>query len=112
MPSPETCANCSRQLGALEDVYLWNDRPICFECHQRLRAQRAERAPSASDADHSPADKTDMAPLLQALGVVLACIGAGMMVFGEGTGALGLLLGLLGLLVFAGGRIAAGLSAK
>ena len=36
MPSEETCANCHRLIGALEEAFVWKDNIVCRECYDRL----------------------------------------------------------------------------
>ncbi len=46
---PETCFNCGRVIGRLEQAYLWVGNIVCEECYHRLSAS------VASDASESPA---------------------------------------------------------
>jgi len=46
---PETCFNCRRVIGRLEQAYLWAGNIVCEECYHRLSAS------VASDASESPA---------------------------------------------------------
>jgi hypothetical protein len=34
----ETCENCGRSIGRLEEVHLWQERTVCAECVRRLRS--------------------------------------------------------------------------
>ena len=36
MPSEETCANCHRLIGALEEAFVWKDNIVCSECYKKL----------------------------------------------------------------------------
>jgi hypothetical protein len=33
----ETCVNCRRIIGQLEQAYLWKEHTVCTECYERLR---------------------------------------------------------------------------
>jgi hypothetical protein len=46
----ETCANCGERVGAMEQPFVWNDRPVCRRCHRRLTADSngAGRRPRAT----------------------------------------------------------------
>ena len=30
------CGNCDREIGRLEEACLWQDHPVCADCHKRL----------------------------------------------------------------------------
>jgi len=36
----ETCKNCGRTIGKLEESYLFEDHVVCGECHQKLKNQQ------------------------------------------------------------------------
>ena len=40
MASEETCANCHRTIGSLEEAYIWNEQIVCSECYQILSATK------------------------------------------------------------------------
>jgi len=50
MPKPrkETCANCDREIGRLEEAYLWKNTPVCAECYAKLNLGSPVRPPTAS----------------------------------------------------------------
>ena len=36
MPAEDTCANCDRSIGHLEEASVWKDNVVCSECYERL----------------------------------------------------------------------------
>ncbi len=36
----ETCKNCGQTIGALEEAYIFRDRPVCKECYSRLSGKQ------------------------------------------------------------------------
>ncbi|MCK4850671.1 MAG: hypothetical protein KAT11_04925 [Phycisphaerae bacterium] len=69
MPAQETCANCQRLIGALEEAFVWKDNIVCRECYKKL----------------SPAEKSiplDTLALLRNMNLVLAAIAAFVIVVG------------------------------
>ena len=43
MPSEETCANCDRSIGKLEEGFAWKDNVVCNECHQKLSGPKKSK---------------------------------------------------------------------
>lgn len=39
---PQICANCDREIGRLEQTYVYEDNIICLECYNRLKKQAEE----------------------------------------------------------------------
>ena len=83
MPPKETCANCDRIVGRLEDVFVWKDSTVCSECYQRLSAaDTPKEVQSTHDEQHKDItiklggeDKTGcFTPALAAAGLVLGII--------------------------------------
>jgi hypothetical protein len=40
MAAMETCGNCDRPIGKLEQAFLWGDQVVCPQCHGLLSAGR------------------------------------------------------------------------
>jgi membrane protein YdbS with pleckstrin-like domain len=57
----ETCANCERKIGRLEQSYDWQGHAVCLECYERLgRASGA--GPVAAKAGGTPPVEADEEP--------------------------------------------------
>jgi len=87
-PKPETCANCNRPIGALEEVYLWQDHPVCVECYVRLveQSRPLPRPPAASSPSHSQPQLIERTPKrykgLILIGCAMGSLGIGLVVIG------------------------------
>lgn len=49
-PHTETCSNCGRAIGPLEQANLWRGHVVCNECYARLGAGAPASVPSAKAA--------------------------------------------------------------
>lgn len=50
----ETCQNCQRQIGNLEDPFLWKLKVVCAECHARLSYTNNSRQVVATKVSSVP----------------------------------------------------------
>ena len=50
MPSEESCANCHRMIGALEQAFVWKDNIVCSECHRRLSTKALDKPAESGKA--------------------------------------------------------------
>ncbi len=46
----EPCENCGREIGRLEQAYLWQDHVVCEECCRRLASEAASSASGSAGA--------------------------------------------------------------
>jgi len=51
----ETCANCDRRIGRLEQPFQWQGHTVCPECHGRLSQAAAGTSPATAAAPASAA---------------------------------------------------------
>lgn len=123
--SEETCGNCHRLIGALEEGFVWKDNIVCRECYERL--SDAERpAPSTPVAPEAAPSQAPSAVYIQqsskstsGFGIaalvlgILACLTCWIPFIGILSiplSGLGLLFGIIGILVSAiGGKSTLGM---
>jgi hypothetical protein len=60
----EKCANCEREIGNLEPVFVVNDAVICDVCNQRLRPRNAPPPPPPHPGTYAPPPSNPMASLI------------------------------------------------
>ena len=119
MASEETCANCHRLIGALEEAFVWKDNIVCRECYERLCTPKwavpstpatpealSSQAPSPVYIHQSGKSTSGFGIAALVLGI-LACLFCWIPVLGllsVPLAGLGLLFGVIGILVSAGNR--------
>ena len=55
--SAKACANCGTAIGALQEVWEWKDRPVCWTCRETLKMDDEQRARERQTAATNEADK-------------------------------------------------------
>ena len=119
MPLEETCANCQRSIGALEEAFVWKDNIVCHECYYRLSPPKLNPPNTPVSARLSPSQTSSPVYVQQAdkttsgLGVaalvlgILACLTCWIPLVGilsMPLSGLGLLFGIIGVTASVIGR--------
>ena len=60
MPEKTRCANCDREIGRLEQAYLWENHEVCAECHARLSGDAEKEQVAEQAAPETAAPQEDV----------------------------------------------------
>ncbi|NIA07653.1 MAG: hypothetical protein GWP14_08490 [Actinobacteria bacterium] len=114
MPPEETCANCQRFIGVLEEAFVWKDNIVCRECYYRLSALEQNTPTAVAPSQTSSAVYVQQAgKTTSGLGVaalvlgILACLTCWIPLVGTLSmplSGLGLLFGIIGVVASVIGR--------